>query len=71
VLAGSLATTHEMWDPQIPALAERFRVVRYDLRGHGRSPAGSMPLGIENLGADLLQLLDRLELERVHLCGLS
>lgn len=71
VLSGSLATTLEMWDPQMPSLIERFRVIRYDLRGHGRSPAGAAPFGVEDLGADLVGLLDRLGLERAHLCGLS
>ena len=38
VLSSSLGTPLEMWDPQLPALAEQFRVIRYDRRGHGRSP---------------------------------
>jgi pimeloyl-ACP methyl ester carboxylesterase len=41
VLSNSMGTTHEMWKPQLAALAERFRVVRYDRRGHGQS--GSPP----------------------------
>jgi 3-oxoadipate enol-lactonase len=71
VLSGSLGTSLEMWDAQEPALAERFRVVRYDLRGHGRSPIPPPPYEIADLGMDLLALLDRLELERVSLCGVS
>ena len=38
VLINSLGSTLAMWEPQIEALAQRFRVVRFDLRGHGRSP---------------------------------
>ena len=71
LLASSLGTTHEMWEPQVGMLGERFRVVRCDRRGHGRSPVVAGPTTLDDLGADLLALLDRLELERVSLCGLS
>lgn len=71
VLSGSLGTALEMWDPQIPALARYFRVVRYDLRGHGRSPVPPGPYEIADLGADLIALLDSLGVARAHLCGLS
>jgi 3-oxoadipate enol-lactonase/4-carboxymuconolactone decarboxylase len=72
VLAGSLGSDLRMWDPQVePLVAAGFRVVRYDQRGHGRSPAPDGPYTIEELGADLLALLDRLELARVSLAGLS
>jgi 3-oxoadipate enol-lactonase len=71
VLSGSLGTALEMWDPQIPALAKHFRVVRYDLRGHGRSPVPPGPYEIADLGEDLIALLDRLGVARAHLCGLS
>lgn len=71
VLCNSLGTTLEMWDPQVPALTERFRVVRYDRRGHGRSPVPPGPYTIDDLGGDVLALLDRLGLARVSFCGLS
>ncbi len=72
VLAGSLGSDLRMWDPQVePLVAAGFRVVRYDQRGHGRSPAPDGPYSIEELGADLLALLDRLALARVSLVGLS
>ncbi len=60
-----------MWDPQVPALSEHFRVLRYDLRGHGASPALLGPYEIADLGDDLLTLLDRLEMEAASLCGVS
>ena len=44
LLSNSLGTTTEMWDPQIPALAEHFRVIRYDTRGHGGSPVPDGPV---------------------------
>jgi 3-oxoadipate enol-lactonase len=71
VLSNSLGTSLEMWDDQAPALAERFRLVRFDSRGHGRSEVPPGPYVIEELGRDVLALLADLELERVHFCGLS
>jgi 3-oxoadipate enol-lactonase len=71
VLSNSLGSTGAMWDPQVPRLAERLRVVRYDHRGHGGSPVPPGPYALDDLGADALALLDRLELERVLWCGLS
>lgn len=71
VLAGSLGSTSAMWDPQIPALAPHYRVVRYDTRGHGHSPDPEKGCSIDDLAGDLLALLDRLEVATVHLIGLS
>jgi 3-oxoadipate enol-lactonase len=70
VLGGSLGSTLKMWDGQL-ALAERLRLVRHDHRGHGGSPIPPAPYEIEDLGRDVLALLDALELERVSYCGLS
>ena len=71
VLCNSLGTTLEMWDPQADALAEHFRLLRYDSRGHGRSPVPDGPYSIADLGRDVIELLDRLGLDRASLCGLS
>jgi 3-oxoadipate enol-lactonase len=71
VLSNSLGTTHRMWDEQLPALAERFRVLRYDTRGHGDSAAPPGPYSIEGLAGDALALLDELGIERVSWCGVS
>jgi pimeloyl-ACP methyl ester carboxylesterase len=56
------------WDEQFPLLAETHQVVRYDMRGFGRSPIGSVPYAHHE---DLRALLDHLGLERVHLVSLS
>lgn len=71
VMANSLGTTFRMWDEQAPALSERFRLLRYDHRGHGGSPVPPGPYGMDDLGRDVLALLDRLEIERASFCGLS
>lgn len=71
LLAGSLGSTLEMWDPQVAALAERFRVVRYDARGHGRSPVPAGPYTIDDLVDDAVALLDRLGVAQAHVVGLS
>jgi len=71
LLSNSLGTTHTMWDPQIAALTEHFRVLRYDRRGHGRSEVPPGPYTIAELASDVIELLDSLGLERVSYCGLS
>jgi 3-oxoadipate enol-lactonase len=71
VSTGSLGTDLTMWQPQSDRLGERFRTLRYDSRGHGASPAPSGPYSMADLGSDLLALLDRLQIERASLCGLS
>ena len=71
VLSNSLGSTPAMWDRQMSALTRHFRVIRYDHRGHGRSPVPPGPYDIEDLGRDLVALLDRLGVARAHVCGLS
>ncbi len=71
VLSNSLGATLRMWDPQARALARRFRLVRYDTRGHGRSDAPPGPYSIDDVGRDVLELLDHLEIEQAHFAGLS
>jgi 3-oxoadipate enol-lactonase len=71
VLSNSLGATRGMWDPQVPALAERFRVVTYDTRGHGESPSPSGPYTLDDLVDDLVALLDEVGAARAHVAGLS
>jgi 3-oxoadipate enol-lactonase len=71
VLSNSLGTTLEMWDPQSGPLARDHRVLRYDMRGHGRSPVPEAPYTMADLGSDLIALLDRNDIERASLCGVS
>ena len=69
--SNSIGTTLEMWDRQVPALSDRYRCVRYDTRGHGRSPVVDRPITIEDLANDLAGLLDALGIEQAHIVGLS
>jgi 3-oxoadipate enol-lactonase len=71
MLSNSLGTDLGMWDDQLSSLVDRFRVLRYDQRGHGCSPAPPGPYTIAELAGDALDVLDRLGLERVSFCGVS
>jgi 3-oxoadipate enol-lactonase len=71
VLSNSLGATRAMWDPQVPGLAERYRVVTYDTRGHGDSPAPAGPYTLDDLTDDLVALLDEVGARRAHVAGLS
>jgi len=71
MLSNSLGTNVEMWAPQMDALAARYRVLRYDSRGHGQSAVTPGPYTVAGLARDALGLLDALRLDRVMFCGLS
>jgi 3-oxoadipate enol-lactonase len=71
VLSNSLGTTQELWERQLAALAEHFRIVTYDHPGHGSSPLPERPSKVESLAKGLLALLDELGVDRVSVCGVS
>jgi len=71
VFSNSLGSTLEMWDPQVRALAPRFRCLRYDTRGHGRSQAAAQPVTMAGLAADLAGLLAALQITQADVVGLS
>jgi 3-oxoadipate enol-lactonase len=71
VLSNSLGTTFELWQPQMAALTQQFRVLRYNQRGHGATPLPAVPLTLEILGQDVIALLDTLDVERAYFCGIS
>lgn len=71
MLSHSLAASLDMWAPQAAALADGFRVIRYDTRGHGGSDAPDGAYSFADLTGDVIALLDALDLERVHFAGLS
>jgi len=71
VLSHSLASSGIMWEQQMPALVGSYRVLRYDTRGHGGSDAPAGPYTLDQLADDAVELLDALDIERVHWVGLS
>lgn len=71
VLSNSIGTDLHMWDGQMAALTRRFRVVRYDARGHGASSVPPGPYSLARLGQDVIELLDALDAPRAHFLGLS
>lgn len=71
VLSHSLGCDHSMWDPQMPALLDHFRVMRYDTRGHGASDAPEGDYTLERLGRDVLAIADALSIDKFAFCGLS
>src|SRR5215831_12392056 len=70
-LSNSLASNLSMWEPQLPALTSRFRVLRYDTRGHGETEASPGPYTLEQLTEDTRALLQALGITRTHFIGLS
>ena len=71
LLSNSLGTDLHMWDGQMAAFTQHFRVLRYDTRGHGQSLVTAGVYSIEQNGRDVLALLDALEIAQVCFCGLS
>lgn len=71
VFGNSLGSNLHMWDKVLPWLEIKYRLVRFDMRGHGRSSVPKAPYSIEDLGHDVLNLLDSIGIEAAHFCGLS
>ena len=71
VLSHSLACSVRMWDPQIAALKDRYRILAYDTRGHGGTEAPKGAYTLELLADDLKALLDHVGAKNPHYCGLS
>ena len=71
MLSNSLGTNLHMWDEQVAPFTRHFRLLRYDRRGHGKSDAPQGPYSMEQLGRDVLAILDHLRIEKINWCGLS
>src|SRR3989442_209738 len=70
-MSHSLATDFGMWDPTVPALTGRFRVLRYETRGHGKTEAPRGAYSLDQLADDALALLRELGIQKTHWVGLS
>ncbi|GAA1677842.1 3-oxoadipate enol-lactonase [Kribbella yunnanensis] len=71
LMGSSLGAAHTMWAPQLESLSGRFRVITFDHRGHGGSDAPKGPYTIDDLGGDVVELLDTLEIEQASYVGIS
>lgn len=71
LLGNSLGTNLSMWAPQVAVLRRRYRVITFDQRGHGASPVPPAPYAIEDLGTDVVALMDHLGIARASYVGLS
>lgn len=71
MLSNSVITTHRMWDPQMEMLTKKYRVLRYDARGHGESDVPSPPYSFDDLVADVVGLMDYFEMKNPTFMGLS
>ena len=72
ILSTSLGADYSLWDPQTPVFEKQFRLLRYDMRGHGKSSTPKPPYSVAgDLVPDVLALADFLSIDRFHLCGLS
>ncbi|UCD81712.1 MAG: alpha/beta fold hydrolase, partial [Desulfobacterales bacterium] len=71
MLSHSLASSMVMWNPQLDSLEPQFKVLRYDMRGHGGSDAPDGAYSLELLAEDAVALLDALSIDTVHFVGLS
>jgi 3-oxoadipate enol-lactonase len=71
ILSNSLGTDYSLWDPQAAPFAVQFRLLRYDMRGHGQSSSPQGPYSVPDLARDVLALADSLAIDRFHFCGLS
>jgi 3-oxoadipate enol-lactonase len=71
VLCHALGTNLTLWDQQVDALRDSFRIVRYDIRGHGKSLTPPGPYTLSLLASDTVTLLDELGVSRAHFCGVS
>jgi 3-oxoadipate enol-lactonase len=71
IFSHSLACTVRMWDPQIAAFKDRYRILAYDMRGHGQSAAPAGPYTLDMLADDVLALMKELRIQRARYVGLS
>lgn len=71
IFSNSLGTSYQMWQLQIDALQNEYFIICYDTRGHGQSSAPKGPYNLDELGQDVIDLLDHLHIDKAFFCGIS
>lgn len=71
IFSNSLGTDYTMWQAQIDDLQNDFFIISYDTRGHGQSTAPNHPFTLNELGGDVVALLDFLQIKQANFCGIS
>ncbi len=71
VFSNSLTTDMGMWDGEVAKLQDRYRILRYDTRGHGKTEASETPYSFDLLVSDVIALMDALDIDKAHYVGLS
>ena len=71
MMAHAMGTSHRIWDLQVPALADRYHLLRYDWRGHGDTSAPEGPYTLALFLEDAIGVMDALDLDKVHWVGIS
>lgn len=71
LFSNSLGTSYHMWQPQMDALQDDYFIICYDTRGHGKSSAPTGPYSLDQLGQDVIDLLDHLNIDKAFFCGIS
>lgn len=71
ILSNSLGTNLSMWNKQVEKLARHFHILRYDIRGHGRSDVTPGPYSINRLALDVVELLQECKIKKAWFCGIS
>lgn len=71
MLSNSLSSNLSMWAPQMPAFTRKYRVLRYDQRGHGQTDVSPRPFTVDDLADDAVGILDALGIASAHVCGVS
>ncbi|MGP5118539.1 3-oxoadipate enol-lactonase [Psychrobacter alimentarius] len=71
IFSNSLGTNYQMWQPQIADLQNEYFIICYDTRGHGQSSAPKGPYHLNEIGQDVIDLLDHLNIDKAFFCGIS
>ena len=71
IFSNSLGSDLRMWDPQVKAMKDKYCIIRYDKRGHGKSSPAKGPYSFEMLENDVIKIMDDLNIEKANFVGLS